>query len=410
MSLLTNRHFRLLWFVHLAATLAQELCSISVVVLVFSATGSTLQATGVLVARSLPPLLLGPIAGSIVDRLPRRTVLVAANLLRAALVVAMLFGDTVAPGRIWLGYALVFCLTLVDIVHKPALQASLPAIVPKAQLVRANSLIFSTTQVAFTVSYTLGGIAVANGRTLLLFFTMSLFLVAGLAAALTGTSLARPAANQRASFWRMAIEGFAYLRDHRMARTLITVEFLESWPHGVWTSVLMLTFTKQALGAGTDAWGYQSGAFFAGQFIGAFLALAFASRLSRRPGWIIILNGFLMAALTLGYAASTTVVAATIISMAFGPPFALRDVAQDSLLQTTVEPGMLGRIYAAREMFARMAFLIGGLVFATLADFIPIRSIYVIAAALYACTSLYTLASATLRRSQISAAAPLVEF
>ncbi len=42
---------------------------------------------------------------------------------------------------------------------------------------------------------------------------------------------------------------------------------------------------------------------------------------------------------------------------------------------------MLGRIYAAREMFARLAFLIGGLLFATLADFIPIRSIYMIAAA-----------------------------
>jgi hypothetical protein len=31
----------------------------------------------------------------------------------------------------------------------------------------------------------------------------------------------------------MAIDGFAYLRDHRLARVLITVEFLESWPHGV---------------------------------------------------------------------------------------------------------------------------------------------------------------------------------
>jgi MFS family permease len=399
-----RRRFYLLWFLHFAATLAQELCSISVVVLVFSATGSTLQATGVLVARNLPPLLLGPFAGSIVDRLPRRWVLVATNLLRALLVLVMLFGDTIAPGQIWPGYVLIFCLTLADIVHKPALQATLPMIVPKEQLVRANSLIFSTTQVAFTIGYTIGGIAVASARMWLLLLNMTLFLLAGLAAFLIGTLLVEQAAHRQATFWRMALQGFAYLRDHRMARALITVEFFESWPHGVWTAALMLTFTQQALGAGTDAWGYQSGAFFAGQFIGAFLALTFAGRLSRWPGWIIILNGFLMAALTLGYALSSTVIAATVISMAFGPPFALRDVAQDSLLQTTVESGMLGRIYAAREMFARAAFLIGGLLFAALADVFPVRWIYVIAAILYSGTALYTLASTTLRQSQIAPA------
>jgi hypothetical protein len=90
--------------------------------------------------------------------------------------------------------------------------------------------------------------------------------------------------------------------------------------------------------------------------------------------------------------------------MAFGPPFALRDVAQDTLLQSTVAPGMLGRIYAAREMFARLAFLLGGLIFAALADQLYVRQIYVIAGVLYCGTALYTLASVVLRRSRVDAA------
>src|SRR5262245_53580529 len=156
MQLLQHRDLRLLWIVHFAATLANELASISVVVQVFATTGSALQATGALVARNLPPLLLGPVAGSLVDRLPRRRVLVGANLIRALLVGAFLLVGTSATRSVWLGYALVFGLTLAEIVHKPALLATLPTVVPTAQLLRANSLIFSTTQVAFMISY-IGG-------------------------------------------------------------------------------------------------------------------------------------------------------------------------------------------------------------------------------------------------------------
>jgi MFS family permease len=410
MLLLKQRDLRLLWMVHCAATLANELASISVVVLVFATTGSALQATGVLLARNLPPLLLGPFAGSIVDRVPRRSVLVATNLVRAFLVSMFLVIGAGAASRVWLGYALVFGLTLAEIVHKPALLATLPMIVPAAQLMRANSLIFSTTQVAFTIGYLGGGVVVARGGlTALIVLVLVGFLVAAATAARVDAAAGRAEVAAPAPFWHMAIDGFAYLRDHRLARVLITVEFLESWPHGVWTSALMLTFTTQALDAGADAWGYQSGAFFGGQFLGAVLALIYARRLGRRPGWIIIGNAFLMGALTLAYAASTSVLVATAISLAFGPPFALRDVAQDTLLQTTVAPGMLGRIYAAREMFARLAFLLGGLAFAALADQLAVRQIYVIAGVLYCGTALYTLASVPLRQSRIDAAPAVVQ-
>ncbi len=197
------------------------------------------------------------------------------------------------------------------------------------------------------------------------------------------------------------VDGFRYLRQHRLARTLITVEFLESWSHGSWTSVLMLSFTLQALGAGVDAWGYQNGGYFAGQIIGALFALASARYLGKHPGWMIIANGFLMSLLTLAYAVSDSVAVAVLISIALGPPFALRDVAQDALLQTTVATNMLGRIYALREMFARMALLVGGLLFAQLADQIGIRAIYLLSALLYGLTAFYALWSAPMRNSRL---------
>lgn len=405
MQIIKHRPFLFLWLTSFIATLANELTTISIVVLVFGSTGSALQATGVLVARNLPPLVFGPFAGSIVDRWPRRPVLVVANLLRAGLLGLFLFAASSGAGGLWAGYLLVFGLTLVDIVHKPALQATLPVVVPAGRILWANSVFFTTTQVVFTVGYLVGGLTSTNvGTTFLTLVNLGLFLLAAGSAQLIGAIADPSGAVASVRFWRNVRDGFAYLREHQLARALITVEFLESWPHGVWTSALMLSFTVQALGAGVEAWGYQSGAFFAGQLLGALLALSFARRVGRRPGWLIIANGFLMSALTFAYAATNSVLVAVLVSMAFGPPFALRDVAQDSLLQTSVSPEMLGRVYALREMFSRMAFLAGGLLFAQLADAIGLREIYTLAALLYGLTALYTLWSTVLRRSRLETA------
>jgi MFS family permease len=405
MQIIRHRAFLFLWMTQLVATLANELTTISIVVLVFSSTGSALQATGVLVARNLPPLLFGPFVGSIVDRWPRRPVLVVANVVRAGLLSLFLVAAANGFGGLWAGYLLVFGLTLVEILHKPALLATLPVVVPAERLVWANSVFFTTTQVVFIIGYTIGGLMTTAARSsLLASINLGFFLLAAGSAYLIG-AIAKPSRLvTHVRFWRNVIDGFTYLREHQLARTLITVEFLESWPHGVWTSALMLSFTIQALGAGVDAWGYQSGAFFAGQLIGAILALSFARRLGKRPGLIIIANGFLMSLLTFAYAASGSVLVAVLVSMAFGPPFALRDVAQDSLLQTSVSADMLGRVYALREMFARMAFLVGGLLFAQLADTLGIRQIYALAALLYGLTALYTVWSAVLRQSRLEVA------
>lgn len=397
-----------LWLTHLLATLANELTTISMVVLVFGTTGSALQTTGVLIARNLPPLLFGPFVGSIVDRWPRRPVLVGANLLRAGLLGLFVLAAAQGGASLWASYLLVFGLTLIEVVHKPALMATLPVVAPGERVVWANSVFFTTTQVVFTVGYTVGGlVSAAVGPPVLATLNLGLFLLAAGAAQLIGVVVAGRAVVARVAFWRNVVDGFAYLRRHRLARTLITVEFLESWPHGVWTSALMLSFTVVALGAGVDAWGYQSGAFFAGQLLGALLALAATRLVGRRPGWIIIGNAVLMSGLTFAYAASPSVLVAVLVSLAFGPPFALRDVAQDALLQTSVTTDMLGRVYALREMFARLAFLLGGLLFAQLADGMGLRETFALAGALYGLTALYTLGNGALRASRVAAAPAL---
>jgi hypothetical protein len=89
------------------------------------------------------------------------------------------------------------------------------------------------------------------------------------------------------------------------------------------------------------------------------------------------------------------------LAFVFGPPFAIRDVAQDSLLQGTVEDGQLGRVYATREMLRNVVFMFAGIFFAWLSDFVPIRMIYVTGGIIYILTGFYALSNKALRESKL---------
>jgi MFS family permease len=401
--LLRKGYFVFLWLGQIASTLAVQLYKIGVMVVIFDQTGSTLQAAGVLVATSLPHVLMGPVAGALVDRYPRKAVLIVVELARALLVGVSLYLATGAAINVWLIYIVVAGLSITDAFYKPALLAMIPSVVEKSAIVHANSLINSTNYAVMGIGYGLGGILILRvGLSTIVGINLALFLLAALLVTRIVLQPALMATQERKApepILRSIGDGLAYLRHHELARSLITMEFLEHWPHAVWTAALMLAFTTEALQTSEAFWGYQNAIYFGGNIAGAAMAVAFAYRLGQRPGWVIIINALLMAALTVAYALSTNIWFAMVIMLLYGPPMALRDVAQDSLLQTTVEGGMLGRVYATRQMLAMFAFMVAGLLLAGLADLVDVRMVYLLGAALYFVTAFYALAQPSMRRA-----------
>ncbi|MCK5924122.1 MAG: MFS transporter [Methylococcales bacterium] len=196
-------------------------------------------------------------------------------------------------------------------------------------------------------------------------------------------------------------DGFVYLREHRLGRALVTMEIFEHIPHGIWSAALLLVFVESALNGDTTDWGNFNASFFFGLLGGSIIATMLTKAIARRPGWFIILNAFLSAALTWAFAVSGNILFAIIVAMAFGVPFALRDVAQNSLLQANVDNKMLGRVFALRETGLSVMFMFSSLFFAALADFVEIRTIYLIGAVLYLGTTIYALGNKALRESRI---------
>ena len=404
--MLKNRQLLLLWIVNTVTPLAVELFTVTVLVAVFEQTGSTLQTAGAMVARTLPAFLLGPFAGVLVDRFARKNVLIGIDLLRVMLVCGAIWllqsSDTVPLVAI---YLITAGLAAGDTFHKPARLALIPSLVLREQLVRANSFILVSNQVGMAAAYMLGGWLTVRVLPEQIAWGVVFLLALAICAALLMVVPKRETKGEeerdesvRAAF----MAGWNYLTKHPIARPLTIMETIEHLPHGIWTHALLLTFTIQALGGTTADWGYQTTGYFAGMIIGSIGALAISDWLSRHPGWIIVGTAAMAGGLTLAFAASPTVWVSIVIAFIFGPPFAVRDVAQDALLQATVEEGQLGRVYATREMLRMVVFMFAGLFFAWLADFMPIRWIFVIGGVMYVGTGIYALSNRALRESNMS--------
>lgn len=88
----------------------------------------------------LPQLLLGPFAGVWVDRLHRKTVIICADLFIGAVATVFAFSFLIWNPPYWLVCVVLGARAVGNVFHTPAIQAAMPMLVPREELIRANGL------------------------------------------------------------------------------------------------------------------------------------------------------------------------------------------------------------------------------------------------------------------------------
>ncbi len=151
-----NRAFRRLWYGQIVSELGDWFDSIALFSLLLRLTGSAQAVAIVLVCQGVPQTLIGPFAGVVVDRLPRKTVMVAADLLRVPVVLLLLLVRT--PDMVWLAYVAVFLKFSITSFFEPARGAFVPTVVREDELVIANTLSGGTWSVMLAMGAALGGV------------------------------------------------------------------------------------------------------------------------------------------------------------------------------------------------------------------------------------------------------------
>lgn len=162
-----NADFRRLWTGQVVSEIGDWLNNIAVLALAIHLAGAGRVGLAIAVyaiARHLPLFLFGPVAGVVVDRVNRRHVMIAADLLRASLALGFLLANRFSSlAAIYIVGASLFS---VSAFFNAAKRASIPNLVGDTEeLLNANSLSASTTAATIAIGSALGGIAsTALGR------------------------------------------------------------------------------------------------------------------------------------------------------------------------------------------------------------------------------------------------------
>jgi MFS family permease len=150
--------FRRLWIGNAVSQVGTQVSMLAVPLLaVLTLHASTFQVGVLTAAENAAFLLIGLPAGAWVDRLRRRPVLIAGDLLRAALLASLPLAA--ALGVLTLGqlYAVVFAVGTGTVFFEVAHQSYLPSLVGREHLVEANSRLEANRSVAYAVGPTVAG-------------------------------------------------------------------------------------------------------------------------------------------------------------------------------------------------------------------------------------------------------------
>ena len=234
-----NRNFRTLYAANAVSQLGDWFNVVALFSLLLELTGKGEAVAFALLTRFVPMFLAGPAAGVVADRLSRRAIMIVSDVLRAGLVLCLLFVRR--PDQAWIAYAVVTAHSLVSAFFEPAQQAMLPNLVSEADYPLAATLENSLWAATLAVGSALGGVALALvGRDLAFAADAASFLVsAGLIArlpsgyasradrqALEMVEEGRAPGSQMENLLgvRDLREGVAYVSSHRRVRALLAVK------------------------------------------------------------------------------------------------------------------------------------------------------------------------------------------
>lgn len=150
---LTSRAFRHLWAGQICSQFAVSTQLFVLGLRIYQATGSNTAVSLLFLAYSVPALLFGLVAGTLVDRLDKRRVLMMCDLIRGLLVLGLFF----LSDQVYIVYVLVFANSVITQLYVPSEAPLIPKLVPKHLLVSANSMFSFTFYSSLAVGSVMAG-------------------------------------------------------------------------------------------------------------------------------------------------------------------------------------------------------------------------------------------------------------
>ncbi len=391
-AVLRCRGFTLIWTGRVISSLGDWVRNIAIIWLVKELTGSALAMGTVTLCTLLPYLIFGLFAGSLVDLVDRKRVMVWSDLGRGLLTLVVPAIILAGHVQFWHLCLAGFVLSSISAFFNPAVNATIPNVVPHEHLLAANSLNSLTMQMAGLLGPALGGLIVgAAGAVPALLADSLSFFVSGLAilaapipgrptverrlaeeAAGAGTDADTPTGSAAGAGASLSSdrarkvdvkstlagigEGLRFILRQRLL--LVIILFGVGLNFVVAPAMIVSAIhVDRVWHAGAEAYGALNSVFSFGAVIGALVATSVVGRL----GWDNTMAGSLLLQGLVGFGLvfAADLAQGLLVFLLLGMTESLVNVPLATWLQRTVPDQMRGRVFAAAEVGIQLASPLG---------------------------------------------------
>src|SRR5262245_7751555 len=372
---LRHRDFRLLAGGLATSQIGEWLASLALIVFVLEETGSAGWVAAAGTARLIPYVALGPIGGTIADRLPRLRVMIASDLARVVSSGALAW-VVASTGSALAAIVLSTATACFSVAHAPCVAAAVPRIVREDELAAANAITTTITNAAIALGPAIGGLFLVLGSPAWAFaanavtFLASALIVARIRADLGPDRERREDGGRGKRLLTDVRDGFSALASSRDAVSLIGAWTAVSFLYGLELVMLALVSTER-LGIGENGLALLYSAFG----IGSIVAIRLASRTADRgrQGRALAVATMVPGLALAGLAFTTSPVVGAVLAAIDGAAALVLDVLVVTSLQRLLGNELMGRAWAASDALVVGALLLGTVAGAPLVEAIGLR-------------------------------------
>jgi len=378
-----KKTFLIIWTGQLFSILSSSIVGYSIVFWLSIETGSAHVLAISTIAAMLPQALLGIFAGVFIDRWNRKTVMIVADIYIAVctLFLAAMFYFGVA--EIWHIYLLLALRSAGSAFHGPAMQASIPLLAPKSQLMRVagiNQTILSACTIAGPIL----------GALFITLMDMSYILIIDVVGALLAVAtllfitIPKPEKNGQTkgiNLFKDMREAFVEIATHKGLGSLILISMMATFFIMPVASLFPLMTLQHFMGS-TMQMSFVEVAWGAGMLAGG----AIVSLLNTRTNKILVINmmyiAFGITILISGLLNQSGFNWFVVLSALGGVSWAFNSSAFTVVLQTRIDPSVLGRVFSFTMSISILPSILGLIGAGYTADAIGLVNMFIIAGAM----------------------------
>jgi MFS family permease len=384
LTVLRNRRFLALWLAQVVTQVGGNMVLFALTVQVFILSGRSNTSVSLLILAFLvPAVIFGAIAGVYVDRLERRLILIATNLLRAIAFIGLFF----IQDNLVLIYLLVIVVSTLTTFFGPAEAAMIPVVVERRMLLAANSFHIFTLQASFFLGFALlGPLSVQLvGQHWTILFVAALFAVGAAICAIlpshhpthgaAGGQTLGHAGSAVATTFSQLRDGLRFITDNRSVFWPLTYLAITASLIGV-LGVLGPGFATEVLGLSERDFAVVVLPIGVGLIMGILALNQYGRLFSRRrgiEGGLIVLGAALLA-LSVAQWLTTIVVLTSLLSVVIvialvtGVAYAFVAVPAQTQLQEELPQDIRGRVFGVLNMLVSIASFLPIIVVGPIAD------------------------------------------